>query len=201
MKKVKSIVGLLLISLILTPTLSAATFTHKLSGGVDEMYYYVNSSISSYTSEINDAVYNWVHTDYGDNPIYLYPVSSNYATSMDYYYKGSSGSCGNNGVLAYTTMYANDTSSSINPNSRDWDWAEMNFCSLWKTNTYHGFSAYKSRQGTIAHEMGHAMGLAHNTSSSSIMTQVGSGRAVYKVDSNSNRDIINKYGWYKKGKL
>lgn len=57
MKKVKSIVGLLLISLILTPTLSAATFTHKLSGGVDEMYYYVNSSISSYTSEINDAVY------------------------------------------------------------------------------------------------------------------------------------------------
>lgn len=193
MKNFKFSTMFLLVSLMLTPILSAATFSYKLSGGVGNMYYYVNSSISSYTTDINNAVYNWVHTGVGDNPIYLTPVSSNVGTSMDFYYKGTGNSCGSGGVLAYTKMYANNTSSTIDPNSRNWDWAEMNFCSIWKTNTYNGFSTSHSRQGTIAHEMGHAMGLAHNKSVYSIMTQVGSGRAVYKVDGNSNTDIVHKY--------
>lgn len=184
----------LIVNVLFTPMFSAATFSHKLSGGVDNMYYYVNSSISSYTTDINNAVYNWVHTGVGDNPIYLYPVSSNVGTSLDFYLKGTSGSCSSSGTLAYTSFYTN-SSGNVNPDSSNWDWAEMNFCNSWKSNTYNGFSVSNSRQGTIAHEMGHAMGLAHNTSSSSIMTQVGKGRAVYKVDKNSNDDIVNKYGW------
>lgn len=188
---------LLLVFLLLftSNSFSAATYSHKLSGGVDKMYYYVDKSISSYTTDINNAVNNWIYTGW-DNPIYMYPVSSNNGTAIDFYYKGNSGNCSGSGTLAYTKWYRLN-SGSVSPNSSNWEWAETNYCTLWKTNTYNGFSTAKSRQGTVAHEIGHAMGLAHNTSSSSIMTQVGSGRKVYKVDYNSNKDIINKYGWRK----
>lgn len=57
----------------------------KFDRGVSNAYYYVDGTATSYTSRINAAVDNWVDTGWGWNPIYLYPVASNYATHIDFY--------------------------------------------------------------------------------------------------------------------
>ncbi|MBO5477937.1 MAG: hypothetical protein J6A15_09330 [Clostridia bacterium] len=158
----------------------------KLERGVSNMNYYVDSSANGYTSLINAAVNNWVDTGYGWNPIYMNPVSSNYATDVDFYARY--GDEISEGILARTSCY-NINEASVNPSTSNWFFAKIEI----NVPTISNYSSYV-QQGTIAHELGHAFGLDHqNNNVNSIMCQVGNGRVVQTVDQTSHNAINTLY--------
>ena len=54
-------------------------FSHDLIWNIESVYYYINSSATSYATPIGSAAYNWVHTGYGWNN--LYPNTRTYNIS------------------------------------------------------------------------------------------------------------------------
>lgn len=74
----------------------------------------------------------------------------------------------------------------INPNyeapNQNYSWTEivLNSSVFDSLSNKSGLSGNRHRQGTVAHEFGHAMGLAHSNSNPNvIMCQYGRGRKVY----------------------
>ncbi len=142
------------------------TYTNdaKYSRGVSNACYYIDGTASGYTSNINSAANNWVDTGYGWNPIYMTAVSSNYATHMDFYGRTPQSDVHLNGdVLGYATFWYTDGTLVAKRGSSP---TENYFYSELVFNT----SASQSYDARVAkHEMGHAFGLAHNSSFYSIM--------------------------------
>ena len=122
---------ILCFSLCLSNVNAASLYgNYRFSRGVGNMYYYVDSSASSYTSYINSAIDNWVDTGYGWNPIYLYPVASSYATAMDFYLLTDSQAIARYGSTRYKTTLADTTyyltnSAQIDMNSQNWFYTEI----------------------------------------------------------------------------
>ena len=76
------------------------------------------------------------------------------------------------GVLAWTEFYK--SGKNINPSTVNWKYC---YVKIYKTNF--NKLTKNGRKGTIAHEAGHAFGLAHNQGNpKSIMCQTKYGRAV-----------------------
>lgn len=158
----------------------------KLERGVGKMYYYVDSSANGYVTLINNAVNNWIDTGYGWNPIYMYPVASNYATDVDFYAKYGDEISAN--VLARTSFY-NTNEIGVNPYISNWFFAkvEINSPTINKYNS-------TIQQGTITHEIGHAFGLDHqNENPNSIMCQMSVPRVVQRVGQVSHNAINTLY--------
>jgi len=155
------IFGLTNLSAANTPALGG-----KLSRGVRNLTYYIeqDSLYKPYESVINGAAKDWKG---GNNPINGFTqVSNNLYTDMDFYAKSSSFFL-LNGTIALTRVYAVKDGSSQEGNyydlssikSKNWYFAKIfiNNNNISRLNT-------AEKQGTMAHEMGHAMGLEHNSS-------------------------------------
>lgn len=143
------------------------TFGGKYLNGVGRLIYYIDYSSGTgfYEYLIQNSVNNWVHTGKGDNPIEMIAVSSNQGSNMDFYTANSSRWGGDSNILGETYHY-NSNGKYINPTS-NWFYAEIYINDDSNRNRY-----YEEVQGTITHEMGHALGLAHyNNNSYSIMAQ------------------------------
>ena len=187
MKKIK-VFSLLSLMFLLSGNIFADSLFlgGKQSRGVSNMYYYVDSSASGYTTLINDAIDNWVVTGWGWNPIYLAPVASNNGTALDFYLKYSDQL--SYSILGQTTFY-NSSEVQLNPATTDWFFAKIDLNGSSLPNI-----SYNNRQGTISHEIGHGLGLAHqNSNTSSIMCSLASGRTVYTVDQTSHNAINTLY--------
>lgn len=158
----------------------------KLERGVGKMYYYVDSSANVYTTVINNSINNWIDTGYGWNPIYMYPVASNYATDVDFYARY--GDEISSSILAQTSFY-NTNEVAVSPYTSNWFFAKVEI----NSSTINNYNSTK-QQGTITHEIGHAFGLNHqNNNINSIMCQTGYGRAVERVDQISHNAINTLY--------
>ena len=157
-------------------------FNYRYDRSLNNTCYWVSSSASTFTSAINNAAYDWAHYS---NPIVMTPVSSSYATHMDFYGKNSSYWAPYNGVYGETQHYLNG-GTYIYPDNGNWFYADilLSLDDLPSANP----------QGTIAHEIGHAFVLAHwNSNPYSIMTQDSCGRIVSTVQEADNQHLNQKY--------
>lgn len=158
-----------------------------LQRGVDSMCYYVDSTASSYTSYINTGISRW--TNGGHSPsdfINMTAVSSNYATDVDYYAQPEE-----DFILAFSIAETSFFSSSgiSGSGSVPYYYSEIRI----NTDEFPSRTSFQ-KIGTMAHEFGHAMGLAENNSNtSSIMCQLSSGRTVNTVSNEDYATVVSIY--------
>lgn len=158
------------------------------SGGIGDVDYYVTNTAlaTGYSGLIDNAANSWVVTGYGWNPIYMYKTSDSSISNMDIYATAA----GLDGSNAWTYLYNiyGSTHVRVNGATTDWLYGEITL----NVSYLNGYSN-DTRQGVIAHEMGHVFGLAeHNHDPYSVMCQMGAGRAVTrpgKVDHDGINDI------------
>ncbi len=149
------------------------------------MYLRIDSSASEYTTLINSAVNSWVHTtDILVTPISLASTTNKSSSYFDIYETSMPGS---SNTVAGTYIYVKNVGC-INPGfiapNQNYSWTEIVLNSdvfpYLQSRVYNGLTGDQNRQGTIAHEFGHAMGLAHSNSNPDvIMCQLGYDRRVY----------------------
>ena len=184
----KNILFIVVLIGLLSNTIFAMTLTWqneaKFNRSVSNAYYYVDSSASSYTYQINDAIDNWIDTGYGWNPIYIYPVSSNYATHIDFYKMSySQDSILDSNTGAYTSfwdIYENPITSLGSAPYSNYFYTEVRINSSINLPT----------KG-IKHEIGHCFGLNHyDNNNYSIMFPYLDGMAVSTVQQ-CDHDTIN----------
>lgn len=194
MRSTKKLFGVVLAMFILIganiPVYAYNTFGYTLNGGVGNYgystrNYWVDSSASSYTTLIDDAVSSWVHTTSRlsiTTPISLSRTTTKSSSYFDVYLLAMPGS---SNTVAGTYFYVKNVGC-INPNlegpNQNWSWTEihLNSNSFPTLSVSNSLTDDQNRQGTIAHEFGHAMGLAHNNNNTNvIMCQLKYGRKVY----------------------
>jgi hypothetical protein len=172
---------LLAVAIIAVVTLLASAGTalaystynsHVLNGGVGGRYYYITSSATGHASDITGAMYDWIHTTERlgiYTPIYWTRTYTQSSSVMDIYhgtyYDPSTG------LVAVTEQILNGAV--ISPYVTNWNWGKIKL----NTPLYDPLSDY-NQKGTVAHEMGHLMGLAHTSLTTAIMCTLGDGRTV-----------------------
>ena len=149
--------------------------------------YWVDSTASSFESLIASARYEWVNTsDVLTTSIYIRKATSQSSSVFDVYFRQEFAS--GLGILAESRFY--DTSDNrIYSLSSDYKWTEI----ILNGSNFNSLSNF-DKEGTISHEFGHCMGLAHSTSSYRIMTQLGNGRLVNKPSYADLITINHLYG-------
>lgn len=147
-----------------TSTFAAAkAFTllpYSLNGGVgnwgySKRYYWIDSSASGISTTITNAYDSWINTSgILETPISWRQTTTKSSGTVEFYTYSSLDD--RNG---YTSFWRyND---SVNPNNENWGW-----CMIYYNNKYN------AGQATVAHEIGHTMGLdENNTNAYTIMCQ------------------------------
>lgn len=160
----------------------------QLIGGVGSYgdhvrYYWIHSSAAEYESLIAQARYNWVNTSsILTTSILIRQISVQSSSVFDIYKRQEFAS--SSGKLAISYFY--DTSNqNIGTPTYDYKWTEI----VLNTSNFANLGNY-NKLGTITHEFGHCMGLAHTTDKNRIMCTVGDGRKV-NTPSYIDLDTIN----------
>ncbi len=191
--KNKLVVAVIAIAaLCLFPTNNAfattPTFGYRYQNGVGNLTAWINyaSGVGYWQTYITGATNNWMYPGW-DNPIYIHYASSNYGSNLDFHQNSNSYFLGGSSTLAWTRFF-NGNGGEIYPWNTNWYYAEVHI----NNDAYRNPSFTNSQaQGTTTHEVGHALGLAHdNNNIYSIMCQTGYGRAVQTVQKVDN-DAIN----------
>lgn len=163
-------------------------YPYSLTWNIESINYYVYDSASTYTTQIANAANNWVYTGYGYNRLYPFTQTTNVTMSAADFtsYKKDNGE---NAVTYHCVPVAGNLGLHVSAMEEDWTYCEIRLNNFYMT----GFSS-TTRQGVIAHEMGHLFGLMHNDLNSySIMCQMATGRAVYKVQQVDVNAFLKKF--------
>ncbi|MBO5141781.1 MAG: matrixin family metalloprotease [Clostridia bacterium] len=165
MKKIKILLSfsIILSMLMCTQAFAVELYGKKLSRGISNFCYYVDSSASSYTSAINSAKNRWSSSIDDNCPFNMTAVSSSSGSTADYYGKSSSyfGQYANS-IIAETQFYSS-SSVQVSPYSTNWFYTEtfINKGIMPSNST--------SRITVMAHELGHTFGLDDSTHAGDIM--------------------------------
>jgi hypothetical protein len=160
---------------------------HVLNGGVGGRYYYITSSASGHTSDITGAMWDWIHTTERlgiYTPIYWTRTYTQSASVMDLYYGTYFDP--STGIAAVTEQILNGAV--ISPYLANWNWGKIKL----NTPLFDPLSDYNEK-GTVAHEMGHLMGLGHTSMTDQIMCTLGAGRTVNACQGNDCAGINYLY--------
>ena len=189
-KKFKIIVTLL-VAFIMLSTSTVSTYAaskaytllpYSLNGGVgnwgyNKRYYWLDSSASKISDKILDSYNAWIYTsDILETPISWRRTTTKSNGTVEFYTYNNADNC--NG---YTSFWLyNDA---VRPRQENWGW-----CMIYYNNHYNG------GKGTIAHEIGHTMGLdENNTNPNTVMCQASSGRKVSTPKLGDLKGINAKY--------
>lgn len=202
MKKRNFMLSVLICSSIVASNVVPA-FAYNLEGkglkdGVENVTYYIDSSASGLADKISSAAYSWSNTD---SPVHMKKTTRSSSAIINIAYDDDAFTSKDDasGTVAQTTFSEQsdgrwyDADINVNPSV---------YASLTLKNTNNTPIAY-AQQGTLAHEMGHAMGLAHNFSADVLMNQLGGGRKVYtpQTDDVKGIDVLYNYGTSRSAKL
>lgn len=155
---------------------------YSLNGGVGnwgytKRYYWIDSSASDISNTIIAAYNSWIYTsDILATPISWRQTTTKSSGTVEFYTYSSAD--GNNG---YTSFWCYNNA--VNPEQKNWGW-----CMIYYNKRY------DAGQGTLAHEIGHTMGLnENNTNPDTVMCQAGSGRRVTTPQLGDLQGINAKY--------
>jgi hypothetical protein len=185
-----------IIAVVLASSGTAWAYTtfngHVLNGGVGDYgangrYYYITSSASGHTTDITSAVYEWIYTTSRlgiTTPIYWLRTYTQSQSVMDiyhnYYYDPGTG------IIATAEQILNNVV--INPYVTNWNWGKIKL----NTPVFDLLSDFNEK-GSVAHEMGHVMGLGHTVYTNQIMCTLGGGRTVSACQDNDCAGINYLY--------
>ena len=180
-----------MLTLILTFSLTINVFAaatpyvllkYELNGGVgnwgyNKRYYWNDSSASEISDTINAAYNSWIYTSHIlETPISWRQTTTKSSGTVEFYTYSSSDN--KNG---YTSFWRYNTQ--VSPNSQNWGW-----CIIYYNTNYTG------GQATLAHEIGHTLGLNENNSNpDTVMCQMASGRRVSTPQLGDLQGINTKY--------
>lgn len=145
-------------------------------------YYWIDNSASEYTSLISQARYNWVNTSsILTTSILIRQISTQSSSVFDIYKRQEFPA--SSGKIAVSYFY-NTSNQSMGVPTYDYKWTEI----VLNTSVFATLSDF-NKVGTIAHEFGHCMGLAHTTDSNRIMCKVST--RVVNSPNYTDLDTIN----------
>lgn len=145
------------------------------SYGEHVRYYWIDSSASSLTDIISQVRYEWVNTSNILTTSILIRQISNQSSSVFDIYQNQMyphAYC----VLGESFFY-NTSNQDIGVPTYNYKWTKI----ILNTSNFNELSASEKR-GTIAHEFGHCMGLAHSFDPDRIMTQLGNERTATRAN-------------------
>ena len=158
----------------------------KLTNGVGSYgshvrYYWIDSSALSHTSLIDQARDSILRTS-----ILIKKISTQSSSVFDIYKKQLYPDY--QGVLGESFFY-NSLNNDMRVPTYNYKWTKI----ILNTSNFNALSNFNKR-GTIAHELGHCMGLYHSTDKNRVMTQLGKGRTVAKATYTDLATINHLYG-------
>lgn len=171
---------------------------HKMSHGVgnygnNRRYYWTTGFSSTYNSYISKAVNEWVNTSPGGpnvtTSISIRKTNTRSSAMFEFHnkYLGAN-------ILGRTHfyLYSNEIALTSGTLTKDYGWSLVEISV--KSLTNHSISANQCK-GTIAHELGHAMGLSHqNNRRAGIMCQTAYSRTATRADAKDCKTINHIYG-------
>lgn len=169
MKKLKKNI-ILIVTIICLISLSATAYAYELlgdgeiSGGIDGLQYWRDSSIYEYKDSLAYGVQAW---DGVTSEISVTRTTTKSYSQADCYWGAYFPST--SGIIAECELYINSTR--VYNFDNNWYWCKLKFSSY-----EYNYSEldYLHRKGVACHEFGHFLGLWHNeTSTSNIMYPYG----------------------------
>ena len=144
---------------------STPAYPYRMTKGIGYQTYYVDSAASKYFNYISNGAARWNPT------VILSQASNNASTAVDFYEedndKYSNAVEQGSTWLAVTTYHTPSHENNLLPEYTGWNFAKISI-NKDKYLTVEPLTT-DQRYGTIAHEIGHAFGLQHHISKSSLM--------------------------------